>query len=395
MKVVKAVSAEEKSRIAELFFGSFEFAMDRSKPFEKPEGTVHFAALDEDGEMMSSLAVMPFDVRFDNAVEKLGGIGDVCTLPQYRRRGGVRACFEAFLPDLYARGFGFSYLYPFSTVFYRQFGYESCSRSLNVTLDLRLLRKSSVPGSFRLSEPRRPLDGDVKEIDRVWQEKYNLTVQHDALFYDTLRKADPFALQEYCYVYYSAEGRPLAYAVYHPEGKDHERDLCCSRFVFADAEGFAGLISLFGSVASHHRYALFSIPAEESMQYLLPEWSLGAVSWELKSAGMVRVVNVEKILREARYCGSGRVVLRIKDPVIAENDRCFAVAFSDGKADAVTVTDEAPDVILDIGAFSVLICGTAPFSEVALWLRGVQLCRKDAPLDSVFFRKPLYIADHF
>ena len=76
--------------------------------------------------MMSTFTVSDFTVQFDGSPCQLGGIGGVATLPQYRRRGGIRACFREALPDMYGSGYDFSYLYPFSTAYYRKFGYENC-----------------------------------------------------------------------------------------------------------------------------------------------------------------------------------------------------------------------------------------------------------------------------
>ena len=70
---------------------------------------------DDDRTMMSTFTVIPYRARFDGHDMLMMGVGGVSTLPQYRRRGGIRACFESALPDMYAQGAAFSYLYPFST----------------------------------------------------------------------------------------------------------------------------------------------------------------------------------------------------------------------------------------------------------------------------------------
>lgn len=131
------------------------------------------------------------------------------------------------------------------------------------------------------------------------------------------------------------------------------------------------------------------------MQYLLPEWSLGAARWELQSAGMVRVVNVEAALRAARYRGSGTITLRLRDAQIEENNACFAVRFENGRADSVSRTDAQPDAELEISTFSALLCGVCEFPEARQYFPGLAVLREAAPLDRIFFRKPLYIEDYF
>ena len=50
---------------------------------------------------------------------------------------------------------------------------------------------------------------------------------------------------------------------------------------------------------------------------------------------MVRVVNVETVLKGARYIGSGKVSISISDGQIKENNGVFEVAFQDGRAVSV------------------------------------------------------------
>lgn len=128
-------------------------------------------------------------------------------------------------------------------------------------------------------------------------------------------------------------------------------------------DGFAALMHLFSRFASDHRFVKFPLPCCTAMQYLLPEWSLGAVRWELQSAGMVRVVNAEAALRAARYLGSGSATLRVHDAQIEENNACFAVQFENGRAISVSRSDTQPDAELEISTFSALLCGVCDFQR--------------------------------
>ena len=120
---IRLLRPEELARTEELFALAFRLPLERGRE-EKPDEALHWAAFDEDGEMMSTLTVPAYQMWFDGQPVRMGGIGGVSTLPQYRKRGGIRGCFEALLPELYRRGYDFSYLYPFSTAFYRKFGHR-------------------------------------------------------------------------------------------------------------------------------------------------------------------------------------------------------------------------------------------------------------------------------
>ena len=148
--IVRKTALEEARRVNELFAICFEMPYTNCPADPEKDDATHWAAFDEDGEMMSTFTVSDFTVQFDGSPCKMGGIGGVATLPQYRRRGGIRACFREALPDMYGSGYDFSYLYPFSTTYYRKFGYENCVQKYGWTVDLSLLNPPKEGGSFRL-----------------------------------------------------------------------------------------------------------------------------------------------------------------------------------------------------------------------------------------------------
>lgn len=150
--LVRPITKEERLQSAQLFAIAFESPFDPNDLTPFAENPCIWAAFDEEsGEMMSTVYVTDYRVQFDGDRYKMGGIGGVASLPQYRRAGGIRACFQKALPILYREGYVFSYLYPFSTAYYRKFGYESCVQRYLAVLDLRQLRPAEFSGSFRLA----------------------------------------------------------------------------------------------------------------------------------------------------------------------------------------------------------------------------------------------------
>lgn len=395
--MIRKLTTEETTRADELFAIAFEQPLERRAADPASEDTdTRWAAFDDaTGNMMSMLVVNDYCVRFDGCGCKMAGIGGVATLPQYRRRGGIRGCFEAMLPDLYASGYDFSYLYPFSTAYYRKFGYECCVQKYQVSVDLALLRPQDTAGSLHLVESGSPMTDAVRAIDAVWEKQYNMMVLHDAGDYKWLEKQDPAVKQEFTYIYRAPDGTPKAYTVFTVANQPDGRSLICSKFFFTDKEGFSGLMGLFKSMASDHRFAKFPLPASVGMQYLFPEWSQGAASWSIRTDGMVRVVNAMHALEKARYTGAGTVCLRILDPQIPENNQAFLVDFSGGRAESVISAQLPPDATLTVQSFSALISGVCDFSEAAEWMPGITVHRDTPVLSQIFYKKPLMIADFF
>lgn len=395
--IVRKTTPAEARRINELFAICFEFPYTNC-PIEDPETDrdTHWAAFTEDGDMMSNFTVPDYTVNFDGHGCKMAGIGGVATLPQYRRQGGIRACFDAALPDMYENGYDFSYLYPFSTRFYRQFGYECCVQKYGWEVDLQQLNPPKDQIRFCLSEKSRPQTPAIQAIDQVWERYFNMMVKHKEADYKWTTESDPAVKQEFTYVCYDGSNVPKAYTTFKALWQEGKRNLVCSRFCFVDQEGFAGLMQLFKSLAADHALAKFQTPALPSLQYLLPEWSLGAVKWDVQAnGGMVRVINVQRVLEKAAYLGSGKVTLEVLDPQIPQNAGCYSVVFSGGKAVSVEKTEDAPDVRLPIGIFSALICGVWDWQEAKHTLNGLELMTSEPKLGQVFYRKPMMIVDLF
>lgn len=394
--IIRKTLPEETQRVNELFAIAFELPLESGPAQVQESGVRHWAAFTEaNGQMMSCITISDFPIHFDGHRCKMGGVGGVSTLPQYRRMGGIRGCFEACLPDLYHSGYTFSYLYPFSTGYYRKFGFECCVQKLHVTVDLGLWNPQSLTGTVRLCEPNHPMTESIREIDRVWEQRYNMMVIHGEDDYQWTKKLDPAGTLEFTYVYESLDGQPLAYTTFRMVNQPDGRNLMCSRFFFLNREGFSGLMNLFKSLASDHRFVKFILPAGASMEYLLPEWSMGAAQWSVCNGGMVRVVNVKDALEKAAYRGSGDLTIKIQDDQIPENNNCFAVTFQDGKATCVETTNAEPDIIMTIPTFSALLTGVAEFESAAQWMDGLNIKNPHACFCRVFYRKPLMIADAF
>ena len=95
--LVRPITKEERLQSAQLFAIAFESPFDPNDLTPFAENPCIWAAFDEEsGEMMSTVYVTDYRVQFDGDRYKMGGIGGVASLPQYRRAGGIRACFQKF-----------------------------------------------------------------------------------------------------------------------------------------------------------------------------------------------------------------------------------------------------------------------------------------------------------
>ena len=403
--IIRKIRRDELKRCAKLSALAFEFPMHGAKQTpeafvrEKTENPrsledVHWdsrwaAFEDDDATMMATFCVLPWRANFDGHEVVMGGIGGVASLPQYRRGGAIRRCFEAALPNMYAQGMTLSYLYAFSNAFYRKFGYELACDGTRWRLRLEGLPAVEVGGSWRLLEPERPMLEALRAVDALRERRYNcMVIAGDTEYLWT--GESPFAKKEYTYVYYDGSGAPSAYMTIAPQPG---RELTCKRFVFNDRQGFLGLLALLKRLSADHSHARMALPTDVDLQGILPEYSFGNVSREVEQQGMARVIDAARVLRLARTRGEGALRVRIADDFIPANDGTFEVAFAPGRENAVRRTDAAPDVELTVQDFTRLILGCCALDPE--WLPGVKLHCPLEDAQKLFYKKPAFISQYF
>lgn len=409
--IVRKIKPQELKRTLELFAIAFEYSNDIDKSagelFEEisknPKSredvfwSERWAAFEDDDQtMMSYFIAQPFPIQFDGNRYQMTGIGGVASLPQYRRRGGIRGCFEAALPSMYRDGIAFSYLYPFSTAYYRKFGYEVGCEKMQYRVQLNSMKHFAVDGSCKLAEPENQMLSEIRQIYCAWQDKYNMMVINEDYEYAWVGQSNPVKNQEFTYVYKSSMGIPMGYMTVKQRKEADGRNLECTRFCFTCAEGLKGLLNILIALGSDHDYAMMEMPADIDMSLIFPEWSGNGAVAKKYYFGMVRVVNVEAVLNGARYIGSGKAYISISDKQIEENNGVFEVVFQDGKAVSVKKADTGTDadVSMGINEFSRLIIGAGDVKSLE-FMEHVTVHKNAEVLGQIFYRKPNLILEGF
>ena len=409
--IVRKIHQDEYKRVRQLCSLAFEY-VDKGIELPAVEMLRHlkanpsrrqqiywdsnWAAFEDDNKtMMATMTLVPYCAQFDGHEMDMIGIGGVATLPQYRRSGCIRKCFEKALPDMYERGAAFSYLYPFSTAFYRKFGYElGCERNL-YKLELAGMPAFEVDGSYHLLEAGTDLKDDIKQIHHAFEKRYNMMIIDEEIEYKWIDDYDPFVQREYTYVYRSADGTPKAVVTYKPVVDDGDRTLDCDKgLYFSDMEGLKAVITLLKRLQADHSHILISLPADVELGGILPEWSFNYIQCKRMANGMVRVINAEKALQMAKMRGTGELTIDLRDEHIPQNNGRFHVVFENGTTTLVERTEEAADMVLTIQDFSRLLCGRYDVSDL-VWLPDVQLNCPPEKAAQVFYRKPMHITRYF
>ena len=409
--IVRKIKPDEVKRTAEIFCIAFDFPFtEESSPMElyrkytQTPSTMeekycmeHYASFEDDNLTMTScFHTVPYSVIFDGHEESMHGIGGVATLPQYRRNGGIRKCFELALPSLYEQGVVFSYLYPFSTAFYRKFGYELCCKKYLYRIALAHLPAFDLTGScyFADAGTATKASEDIRKIYETYRTSYNMMAAATPFEYTPESYQNPYKNQDLTYIYCSAAGEPLGFMTYRSRKDVSDPYLECSRFFYVNDEGLMGLLSLARTFASDFKYLCLTLPEASVLDPVLPEWSMHAVSCEVNSNGMIRVINVKKALQDAAYIGSGRISICVRDSFIPENDHTFHVEFTDNICRNITVDDKPGDLELPVSVFSAFLTGAYDANSLKRF-PNVIFSKDSAPVAQVFYKKPVAITTFF
>lgn len=384
--------------MAVAFEGPFEFEKEREKAEtaeQKPSEDFYGAFMEENENPVASLVINKKKVRFDGHTVKMGGVGGVATLPAGRRGGAVRACMEASLRDMYQEGYALSHLYPFSTSFYRQFGFAPAGQSVRWTVKLRdLKRLPQVGGTVRQLFPGDDLSPLLEIYDKMYDD-INFSCLRET-FDKELEGDKPLIAKRWIFVWQDEDGIPGGFLI----GSRLKNSLICytdfgqkNGLLFTSPQALLGLLHfVYTAFISNFEDICFAVPAHVDLTCLLPELSDMICRPVLN--GMSRVVNVEALLRLCRCRGEGRLVLSVTDGILPENNRSYALNFAPGRENQVESTTEVPDIRLDVGNLAVLLGGARDTKSLG-WMPDIEILNPDADFGNVFYRKPCHVLDLF
>lgn len=399
--LVRKLKPEERYysglHMAVAFEGGFDLLKERAAAAEAKEDPHAdcWAAFPEEGSPpVASFIMNKYNSRFDGHIVKMGGVGGVATLPAYRRGGAIRACMQASFRDLFDSGFVLSSLYPFSTAYYRKFGFENGQPCILWNLPLSDLNVPDVGGKIVQLFPGDDLSPLFTVYNAVY-ENCNLSVVRETYDPD-LEKANLLEQKRYIFVWEDETGTPGAFLV---GGRDGDALNCRTDFsarnglLFRDARALQGLLYFVRTAfIANFRSIRFSAPVSLNLLSLFPEATTMESSLFLN--GMLRVVNAEAALKLCRCRGEGSLTLKLTDPLLAENCDTFRITFAPGGENRVERVADEPDALLPIGDFSALLCGVRSAEELS-WMPETVVKNPNAPFEHVFYHKPCHVLDLF
>ena len=342
-----------------------------------------------DGDTLASFVyIVPHEMYYHGKIVKLGGIGLVSTLPEYRGKGCSSALLVKSLEVMKERGYAFSALAPFSYAFYRNCGWEMGFSLKKYTIPIERLRSLGT-GQGQL----RPLTlGDTGSINSLYEgyiSQYNGGVRRDeSNWTGRLRRLGEN--RSYGYVY-SRDGAKLnGYILYSMS----DMTINIQELIYDSLEAKLEIFRFIYSHSSQADEVIWEAPMDDNTVLLLDEPD---ITQAIEAFMMVRAVDVRQALASYAYPQgyAGSFIIKVKDEHGSWNNKCFNVVVRHGAAQIETADPSLVDLEMDIQTFSQLAMGYIGLNEAVELEKAKIYSSKLDDLQAIFQKRATYLRDYF
>ena len=340
----------------------FTYPSDDEVPEELPPELLRIrrGVFDKNGQLLSAMMEIPYDVRFCGQTVKMVGIGGVVTDPVARAQGAIRAIFETDLPLQYQQGYVLGALYPFSFRFYGKFGYVWARFGRNMSISRDAIRSDL----RRADEIVRVLPGaDDQGMAEIYQQYIadkNLAVLRTEWMWKERRSGTPWGQLKHAYVL-RIGGKPVAYWIGKNEKGENGAVLTMEDMAWTCQAGLEAIFAMLRGMNEIGEIKLRVRSGFEPAMICNEAWDVTAHE-DLQ--GMVRVINAERALALLPApVLPGMLTIEVADEQIPQNSCRFTVN-CDGYALTVTQDDRAAaDLCCDIRGLTALVMGRHCFAD--------------------------------
>lgn len=381
---IEARQADKKTDLADLCH-VWSAVYHSGKPYDDPQevlredGEFFLAYLD--GQPSGAYELIDYEISRGPSRLKCGGIAAVAVLPEARTSGVGRQMMSDSLHEMFGRGFDIAALYAFSERYYRQFGYATCGRRVEIVCP-----SSRFPVTEQQLPIRRIDPSDVQSLNpalhafnkRVSGSCFRTPVQWS----ERLGKTPPM-------IY--AVGDPVeAYCWTRMDGGFWE-DLMFGELVWGTPRGYESILAAIRGLIINRSAAQFYEPS--SSPFLARYLDQGVKVSHYRN-GMFRLINVASGFEKLHCDEEGSFGFELHDSGIPENSGTWTVRFD--AAGTHVSRGGSPGLRFSIGELSQAFMGEPSLMELAA--AGTVEVIDSSHLDSaskLLPHSPVFLSEYF
>ena len=387
---IRLLNGEERFQARLIATVAFHQRMEdpeKARQESEKETCQQWGAFHEDGTLMAQISNNQYMSWLDGTLVRNGGIGAVSTLPEYRMEGAVKEIFKVLLAHAFTDGEVISTLYPFSHAFYRKFGYETVCWKNIYEFSPAVLRGYAFYGEASLWKQEMPVSGWTELYNR-FASSYNLAISRDDRAMGERLKGEYYKDRKFCYMLHE-NGKPVAYLIFQDIRHDPQAILDVQDLAWDGPGGLRAILGFLARFSADYGSIRLFLPRDIELLSLIRSPLAYDIRKTTEQSYMIRVVNAERALETMKKPAGTSFVVRITDELIPENNGTWKVT-----SDAVSPTEEEPDLTVTEKALGQLVSGAVSLSE-ALYREDTVVTKNRETLDRVFVRKPILVEDHF
>ncbi|TYB93715.1 MAG: GNAT family N-acetyltransferase [Kosmotoga sp.] len=329
-----------------------------------------YGVFDEE-RLIAGYLLYPFEMRFREDIVPMGGIGLVCSRPDYRGKGAVKFMLKNAIKTMVQKDMMVSVLYPFNIDFYRKYGWEIFFTRKIITLSPGQLKKSSIEGIKAAY-----LDYADEETRNYYNERvktyYNFALRDDYIWYRHLDNEISGSASEGV-VKFVKNGKVVGIFTLQISSEDFGSKASIGSMIY-DSEDVKRAMFDYLRKLSHQVSKMELWVSDDFL--IWPYLSDRPSDIKKRYAGMIRI-NSMNLLNELKI-GNEDIdfTVSIKDKTNEENEGTWKLTNNEGTL-LVTKSSEKPDLETDIGTFSSIMSGFTDFNEMITADR-VKVINKDS-----------------
>lgn len=303
---------------------------------------------EENNIVTSAVKINEFDMMFDGKPVKMGGVGGVCSAPEYRNNGGVKNILTYSLNYMREKGIYFSALGPFAYEFYRKYGWEWGFTYQLVNIPVNHLK------DFPLAAKYVPLTKDDNALIESFRLKYIKNINGPVIRSENMcndRWGTFYNNFTHTYASYDENDNITAIAFFRIDGKV----LRCEELYFLKEIGRQHMLRFFFSHRSQVDEVELQLLRDDDIRTILPTPRIRFWEW---ANMMVRVIDVKAALEllNSFIPFKENLYIKVIDEQAEWNHKTFKIKNNKNNIN-VEISNYRPDFEITIQRLSQLILG--------------------------------------
>lgn len=318
-----------------------------------------------EGKLIAGVELFDFKCNYCGNLINILVLSGICSQPEYRRIGGVRALFDEVGRTAVKNDITACFLEPFSISYYEKFGYANLNRTFAIRVPFHNL--GHIPRNNDVELYTGEQFEELCELHNKCVFTENLmTIREDKKHFCD----QPLENADYTYIHRNASGEADGYVRFRIKRPD---ELVAEELFVLTPDALYGIVGFLRNYDGIVKTLLVKKQCQGSPFACLTD-RIDGINYESVGGSAARIYNLKKLLENNVYPEKyGKFsILSLDD--LEQNNGIFDVEYQNGKATVTQRSDGDYDISLTPPAAArLLLAGEGHTAHTAVYIDGVEL----------------------